>query len=399
MNIWPFRKRQERRSATDESWQHITAGTTAAAGSMSARQAENISAVCAAVDLISTSIATCPALLYAVGKDGQRTELPSPEWLSAPNRHQSWQDFTGAILRDVLLRGNALFQICDNASGGIDELRWWPWQDVQWRIADGAITYTVVDSIGAYGPTGKRYTLLASEVAHIKDAQDNPWIGVSRLSRARRVFLNADAAHSASSSLYANAVRPSGVLATDARLDDASRSNLRTALDGFAGNANAGKMLVLDQGLKYTALAFSSEDAELLDSRRFSVEEVARVFGISPIMLGDMSKASYNVAASATLHLVTYGLKPWAAKVESAVSRAVLPAGQKLVIDLEGLAIADLATRWAAYRSAVDSGVLSVDECRALAGFNELGGEFATPRTFNAATAEQGGLNHENANA
>ncbi len=149
--------------------------------------------------------------------------------------------------------------------------------------------------------------------------------------------------------------------------------------------------MILDGGLKWQTFSINAEDAELLESRRFSVEEVARVFNVPPHLLGEMSKASYNVAEASMRAFCQTCLLPWATRVEQAFQNSVLPRGQRLTIDLEGLMRADAQAQWTAYSMAVSAGIVSVDECRALAGFDPLGGKFAVPRTINSAAAQEGG--------
>ncbi len=387
--MWtPFRKKKtEERSATDESWQAIS--PVPFAGGLTPRMAENLSVVGAAVDLISTSIASCPAYVYAA-TGGRRTELPAPSWLVRPNRYQGWNELVAMMLRSALLYGNSLIQIAENGRGEIAELRPWPWQSVSWQIGDGRIRWTVTDSEGAWGPAGHRYVLNADECLHLKDAQDLAYIGISRLSRARQTFLAAEKANSAAERLYDDAVRPSGALTTEAKMDPASRERLRGMLKGFTSSGGKGA-LVLDSGMKWTPFSLNSEDAELLDSRRFSVEELARVYGVPPYLLGDTSRSSYNIAEASVRSFVQFTLLPWVSKLESLFASAVLPQGQKLVIDLEGLQRADMQAQWTAWNLAVNAGVLAVDEVREACGYDALGGEFAIPRTFNAATAQEGG--------
>ncbi len=388
MNFWPFRKKQETRSATDASWEQI--GTVAPMGAMSARMAENLSAVSAAVDLISTSIASCPAYLYRIDAAGRRTELPPAPWMKSPNRHQTWSDLIAFMLRQALLHGNSLVWCHENDRDEVDELRPMPWTHASWQLKDGNMTWSFADAEGVWGPAGTRYVLGQGEVMHLKDACDSAYIGVSRLRRAADVFRQADKANGAAERLYTDAVRPSGALTTTSALTSESRSNLRDMLKGFTASGGRTAM-ILDNGLKWESFTINAEDAELLESRRFSVEEVARVFNVPPHLLGEMSKASYNVAESSRRAFAQTCLLPWTVRLEQAFQNSVLPRGQRLTIDLEGIQRADAQAQWTAWEKAVNAGILSVDEVRDFVGMNPLGGEFAIPRTINSAAAQEGG--------
>ncbi len=384
-----FRKKLEARSA-DESWAQITA--TPLMGGMTPRMAENLSAVVACTDLVATSIASCPAYVYSTA-GGRRTELPAPPFLVRPNRHQCWPDFVAFVIRQMLLWGNAVIQVAENERGEVAELRPWPWPHVSWQLKDGRMTYSVADGEGVYGPAGTRWIFTDEEAIHVKDACDSAHVGVSRLRRASAVFTQASKANEAAERLYEDAVRPSGALTMDGKLDGDSRQNLRAMLKGFTANNGKGA-LILDGGMKWQTFSLNAEDAELLDSRRFSVEEICRVFQCPPHLVGEMSKASYNVAEASMRSFVQWTLLPICTRLESAFSHGVLPSGQRLVIDLEGLMRADAAAQWTAWEKASTAGILAVDEVREQAGYSPLGGKFAVPRTFN----EAGGLHsHEDA--
>ena len=387
MNLWPFRKKAEARSATDESWAHVTSGTSAEISAMSAGLAENLSAVCACVDLISNSIASCPARVYRSRGEAGREELPAPRWLKAPNAYQSWPELVSFAMRQVLLYGNALIQVVESG-GTVAELRAWPWQHVSWQVGNGAIRYTVTDAEGVYGPAGRRITLLADEVLHLKDAQELAYVGKPRLARARRVFSQADSAHSAAATLYQNSVRPSGALMAEFKIDKAGRQNLSTMLrDYFTGPANAGRGMILDNGMKWQPFQFNAEDSQLTEARRLSIEEVCRVFGVPGPLVNDLSHSSFSNAETVGRFFVVNALLPWVAKLEALFNRNVLPNGQTLEIDLSGLQRADYASRWTANNMAVNAGILSINEIREQEGFNPVpGGEL--PRTFNQAGAE-----------
>ena len=389
MNFWPFRKKPESRSAADESWAQISTASPLMGG-VTPRMAENLSACSAAVDLISTSIASCPAYLYRLDSAGRRTELPPAKWMTAPNRFQCWSDLIAFMLRQTLLYGNSIVWVHENERGEVDELRPIPWTHVSWQLKDGSMTWSFADAEGVWGPAGTRYVLGQGEAMHLKDAQDLAYIGVSRLRRAAAVIRQADKANGAAERLYEDAVRPSGALTTDAKLDGESRTNLRAMLKGFTA-AGGRSAMILDGGLKWQTFSINAEDAELLESRRFSVEECARIWNIPPHLLGEMSKASYNVAEASMRAFAQTCLLPWTVRLEQAFQNSVLPRGQRLTIDLEGIQRADMQAQWTAYEKAVNAGILSVDDVRQACGYDPLGGEFAIPRTINSAAAQEGG--------
>jgi HK97 family phage portal protein len=141
--------------------------------------------------------------------------------------------------------------------------------------------YDVTD-FTSVGGTGRMRRLLQDQVFHLRDRSDDGLIGRSRLQRAAAVIQAGISVQSYATGVYSNGVLPSGVAEADAKLDPGQRSALAARIRHlFAASANAGKVLILDQGVKWKSISMSPENAEFLASRRFTVEELARLFGCS----------------------------------------------------------------------------------------------------------------------
>ena len=133
--------------------------------------------------------------------------------------------------------------------------------------------------------------------------------------------------------------------------------------------------MILSDGLTWQGLGFSPEDAELLASRKFSVEEIARLFAVPPPMIGDLSHGTFTNSREAGRWFAMHTLAPWARKIESVLTRALFPSGSgfEIEVDLSGLLRGDPETRWAAHKIAVAAGILDADEVREIEGFNPRG--------------------------
>jgi HK97 family phage portal protein len=173
-------------------------------------------------------------------------------------------------------------------------------------------------------------------------------------------------------SLYDNGVNPSGAI----ELDNVMKPEARQALmenfqRSWGGSRNAAKALILDGGMKWKQISINPEDAEFLDSRRFTVEELARLFGVPPPVIGDLTNGTFTNSETVLRWFAQATLSYWIRKVESEFQRSVFTNGtRRLEIDLSGLLRGAPQERWAAWKIAVDARILDPDEVRAEEGFN-----------------------------
>lgn len=151
------------------------------------------------------------------------------------------------------------------------------------------------------------------------------------------------------------------------------RSMLRKAFeDRHAGAEKAGSTLILDGGMKWSPAQISPEDAELLETRKFGVVGLCRLFQVPPPIVQAYENNTFTNAAQAGLWFATFCLAPWARKIEAEFVRSVFPTGgpYELELDLSGFLRGDPETRWNAHKIAIDSGVLDPDEVRQIEGWN-----------------------------
>lgn len=375
-----FDPSDEQRSVS--SWDALRGGVDLGGQTVNARTAENLSTVLACVSAISSAIASLPAWVYRQAPNG-RTLDPSHSVARlvrrGPNQHQSWPDWVEWTVASVLLRGNALSEIVTDSRGEVVELRPIPWEycSVQ-LLPNGKLIYDVDEITSVYGGTGGRRRLLQSEVFHLRDRTDDGLVGRSRLQRAAGVVAQGLSMQDFSNALYENGVNPSGALEVENKLGDEAYTQLRDQFrDAFAGPGNAAKALVLDQGLKWRQISISPEDAELLSSRRFSVEELARLYGCPPPIIGDYTHNTFTNAETAGRWFAMHTLTPWIRKIESAFMRSVFGelsrTTHELEIDLSGFLRGDPEQRWKSYEIAARNDILTTDEIREAEGWNPRG--------------------------
>jgi HK97 family phage portal protein len=370
--------------SSEVSWDMLRGGVDlgAAGGIVNPRVAENLSCVMACVSAISSAMASLPAYVYRSVPSGREIDDGHPvSRLIAleTNLHQTWADWLEWTMASVLLRGNALSEIVFDARGAVTALRPIPWEWVSVQMLPrGRLVYDVVELTHIYGGTGKPRRLLQDEVFHLRDRTDDGLIGRSRLQRAAAVISAGLSIQEFANSLYLNGINPSGALEIEGKLSEASRDNLtRHFRDAFSGPNKAAKALILDQGLKWEQISVSPEDAEFLASRRFTVEELARLFGVPPPVVGDLSDATFTNSETVLRWFGQTTLSHWIHKVESEFTRSVFSTASrtthKLEIDMSGFLRGDPDQRWRSHEIAVKNGILTVDEVREMEGYNPRG--------------------------
>ena len=185
-----------------------------------------------------------------------------------------------------LLRGNSYAEIIRDNRGAPAEL--WPLHPDWVSVLCVPRTRTIVYDVSS--PDGGTRRLLADEILHLKDRSDDGICGKSRLARARETFATAALTEGFAGATYRNGASLSGVLTTPDRISQAAANNLRTAFDNdHQGAHNAGKIAVLEEGLKWTAISVAPVDAQMLESRQFSVEQIARLFRVPGPVLNDLN--------------------------------------------------------------------------------------------------------------
>lgn len=346
---------------------------------INAAVAENLSMVLACINAIASGLASLPARVYRTEGAG-RVEVPThpvAALLRQPNPRQTWPDFLEWLLGQTLLHGNAIAAIEADAAGRPVALLPIPWQYVQVvLLPTGRLAFDVVSYASAWGGNGQPRRYLDTEVLHLKDRSDDGWLGRSRLSRAPDVLGAAVGLQTYSAALWANAATPSGLVELPPNISPDGVRRLREHFsDAYTGAHNGKRVLFVDRDTKFTPVSVSPEDAEVLASRRFTGEEIARLFNVPPPIVGDLSHGTFTNAETAGRWFGMHTLTPWARKIEAEFQRSVFgdPASAAhMEIDLSGLMRGDYAARWTANVAAVQAGILQPNEVREQEGFNPL---------------------------
>ncbi len=353
----------------------ITVASVEACEAATPAAVENLAVALACVNVIAANIAAFPLLVYRREGDG-RVEVTNHPFVGimrdGPNAYQTWGALVESAVASVELHGNALVEIVRDADA-ITGFRFLPWHWVTVQLLPGGRLAFDVYEPAMPGAGAVKRRLLAHDVLHLKDRSDDGLIGRSRLSRARDVFLTAGSQQTFARTFLERGAQPSGVISADHPITSDQRDQLRQSLnEGYVGARKAGRAMILDDGLKWQAMQVSPEDAELLGSRRFAVEEIARIYGVPPPMVGDLSHGTFTNSREAARWFGQFTLTPRVRRLEAELNRALFGTGSPFEVefDMSSLLRSDPETRWASHKIAVETGVLDTDEIREIEGYN-----------------------------
>ncbi len=232
-------------------------------------------------------------------------------------------------------------------------------------LRTGVVSYDLID------PDGKRRSVPRSSIMCLRGPSWDTVQGVEVIRVCREIFGLTLAVDESVARLHANGTRPSGVLSTETGLDDEALARIkRNIQQKNEGPQNAGRLMVLDLGFKYFQTSMSGIDAQTLESRRFQIEEVARVMGVYPQMIGHSDKTStYASAEQFSRDHVTYTLNQWCVRLEQVIARDLLTdeendQGYFAKLSTDGLLRGDSKARAELYASGIVNGWMTRNEAR-----------------------------------
>ena len=221
-------------------------------------------------------------------------------------------------------------------------------------------------------------TLKPSDVLHIPGLGFDGLVGYSPIAMAKNAIGMAIACEEYGAKFFANGAAPSGVLEHPGTIKDPTR--VREAWQSqFGGSGNSGKVAVLEEGMKYTPISISPDQAQFLETRKFQINEIARIFRVPPHMVGDLEKSSFSNIEQQSLEFVKYTLDPWVIRWEQSIARALFSAEEKkeyfVKFNLEGLLRGDYVSRMNGYSIARQNGWMSANDIRELENLDRIPAE------------------------
>lgn len=331
--------------------------------------AMRISAVYACVRVISESVASLSIDLYERSSDGSREKVSSP--LSSllkvqPNSDMSAYSFLEAMTTAAVFNGNAFAQIVRAVNGKIIALRPMCNSKVQIRQepSGGRIFFMY---------EGNRFE--QDEVIHVKGPSRDGVVGMNPIEVAREAMGLSISAEKHGSKFFDNAFSPSGFLLYPSPVAEEARINIAESLSKNYSGDNAHKVAVFDNGADYKPMALSNNDAQFLETRKFQLNEIARMFRVPPHMIGDLERATFSNVEQQAIDFVVYTLRPWLRRWEDELNRKLVAGSNKFIeFNVASLLRGDTASRFNSYAIGRQNGWLSANDIRKMENMNPIDG-------------------------
>ncbi|MCL2071176.1 MAG: phage portal protein [Oscillospiraceae bacterium] len=332
-------------------------------------------AVYACIRVVSEAVAGLPLNVYIHKENGSKlvTEHHLYNLLhNAPNPEMTSFTFRETLMGHLLTYGNAYAQILRDNSGKVVALYpLLPNKIDVWRSDNGDIYYTYYRDRDETKPQEKSggVTLRKDQVLHIPGLSFNGLVGYSPIAYAKNAVGLAIATETYGASFFANGGNPSGVIETETEVSDPTK--LRDTWEVIhKGSRNSNKVAILEKGTKYTPISISPEHAQFLETRKFQIGEISRIFGVPPHMIGDLEKSSFSNIEQQALEFVKYCVNPWIIRWEQAMCQTLILPSEKsqyfIKFNLDGLLRGDREARMRGYAIGIQNGFMSPNDVRRL---------------------------------
>ena len=383
-----FKSRDKPRNSTPGQSFVFRYGGSTAGKNVSETSAMQMTAVYACVRILSEAVAGLPLHLYRYGEKGTKEKAidhPLYHLLhDEPNPEMTSFIFRETLMTHLLLWGNAYAQIIRNGKGEI--LALYPLMPNRMKVdrdKAGEIVYEYTrSSDDARTSSGSVVLLKAKDVLHIPGLGFDGLVGYSPIAMARNAIGLAMATEEYGAKFFANGATPGGVLEHPGVLKDPAR--VRESWNSvYQGSGNSHRIAVLEEGMKYTPIGIAPNEAQFLETRKFQINEIARIFRVPPHMVGDLEKSSFSNIEQQSLEFVKYTLDPWVIRWEQSIHRALLAKDEKdamfVKFNVDGLLRGDYASRMNGYAVGIQNGFMSPNDVRELENMDripeELGGD------------------------
>ena len=344
---------------------------------VSADSAMRLAAVYACVRILSETMASLPLVVYRARADGGKDRL-TDHWLyrllgKKPNRYQNPFEWREMLQGHLALRGNAFCQILANGRGEITELI--PIHPDRVRmelLTEGDYRYRIQNQ------AGHELVLPRGEIWHLRGLSSDGLLGLSPIELSRESLGMALAAQDYGARFFNNDAKPTGGwIEFPGNFKDAEAKRVfRESYQAAQSGANRGKVLVLENGMKFHEVGVTNKDAQFLELRKFQITDIARLFRVPPHMIADLDRATFSNIEQQSLEFVMHTMTPWAERWEASIEADLMLDGDELEIefDFANLMRGDAASRSAYYQSGIQNGWLTRNEARIAENLNPIKG-------------------------
>jgi len=376
-----FKSRDKPTNSTAGSAYRFYMGGTTSGKNVTERSAMQMTAVYSCVRILAEAIAGLPLHVYEYKSDGGKEKaIKHPLYLllhDEPNPEMSSFVFRETLMTHLLLWGNAYAQIIRNGKNEVVALYpLMPNKMTVDRDEKGQLYYEYQHSNDeANTLKGSTVRLKPTDVLHIPGLGFDGLVGYSPIAMAKNAIGMAIACEEYGAKFFANGAAPGGVLEHPGTIKDPQRVR-ESWQSTYSGTSNAHKIAVLEEGMKYTPIGISPEQAQFLETRKFQINEIARIFRVPPHMVGDLEKSSFSNIEQQSLEFVKYTLDPWVIRWEQSLTRALLSLDEKqkyfVKFNLEGLLRGDYQSRMNGYAIGRQNGWMSANDIRELENLDRI---------------------------
>ena len=347
-------------------------GSTSSGKTVNERTAMQTTAVYACVRVLAEAIASLPLHTYRYNKNGKEKAIDHSLYQllhDEPNPEMTSFVFRETLMGHLLIWGNAYAQIIRDGRGKVIAL--YPLMPDKMkadRKESGELYYL-------YNKDGTLYPLRSDEVLHIPGLGFDGLVGYSPIAMAKNAIGMAIATEEYGAAFFANGANPGGVLEHPGVVKDPSK--IRESWNSlYQGSKNAHRIAVLEEGMKFQSIGIPPEQAQFLETRKFQINEIARIFRVPPHMIGDLDKSSFSNIEQQSMEFVMYTLDPWVVRWEQAIQRSLFSKNEKneyfVKFNVNGLLRGDYQSRMEGYAVGRQNGWLSADDIRELEDMNKL---------------------------
>ena len=356
-------------------------GRTTSGKTVNERTALQTTAVYACVRILSETIASLPLHVYRYTEGGKAKDTEHVLYTllhDEPNPDMTSFVFRETLMSHLLIWGNAYSQILRDRSGQVIGL--YPLLPDQMSVhrSEKGKLYYVYNRYEEDNPNFQEkgsIVLSQEEVLHIPGLGFDGLIGYSPIALAKNAVGMTLACEEYGASFFGNGANPGGVLEHPGILKDPAK--VRDSWNAvYQGTRNAHKVAVLEEGMSYKQIGIPPEEAQFLETRKFQINEIARLFRIPPHMVGDLEKSSFSNIEQQSLEFVKYTLDPWVVRFEQALKKSLLLPEEKkthfIKFNVDGLLRGDYQSRMNGYAIGRQNGWLSTNDIRELEELNPI---------------------------
>lgn len=343
---------------------------------VNAQSAIQLSTVYACVRVISETVTSLPLGVYEATDDGSQKATDHSLYFLLHDEPNS--EMTSFVLREVmlahlLLYGNSYCQILRSGRNQITEL--YPLLPDHMEVdcdKNGTLTYTYSTS------TGQRVIMAPEEVLHIPGLGFDGVMGYSPIALERNAIGLGIASEEYGSKFFSNGARPSGILTHPNTVKNPAA--LRESWNSiYGGSGNANRVAILEEGMRFEPIAIPNNEAQFLETRKFQVDEICRIFRVPPHLVGDLEHATFSNIEHQSIDFAVHTIRPWLVRIEQSMNRALFSDEEKgrfyVQFNIDGLMRGDYKSRMEGYAIARQNGWMSANDIRALENQNPIPSE------------------------